>query len=126
MAQRYSIPTLPKLNSATSVSTLDPESSPKNDCSSDWVQRLPNYLDPSKVVSVEIRGDYFGSWDTPREQWVAGFMLMAIESNCNEKQVKNFLPSQLSISAIKQECNAIAQALGATLIDTTGQFNAED
>ncbi|GAB7225914.1 hypothetical protein VoSk93_51350 [Vibrio owensii] len=50
---------------------------------------------------------------------------MAIESNGNEKHVKNFLPSQLSISAIKQECGAIAKALSATLIDTTINFNVE-
>lgn len=50
---------------------------------------------------------------------------MAIESNGDEKHVKNFLPSQLSISAIKQECGEIAKALTATLIDTTINFNVK-
>ncbi|NMU86508.1 hypothetical protein HKB16_27025, partial [Vibrio parahaemolyticus] len=45
------------------------ESSPKNDISCHLLQQLPAYLDPSKVVSVVVRGEHFGSWDTPREQW---------------------------------------------------------
>ncbi|WP_285328309.1 hypothetical protein, partial [Vibrio parahaemolyticus] len=112
-------------NSATNVSTLDLESPPKNDVSGYLLQQLPAYLDPSKVVSVVVRGEHFGSWDTPRDQWEAGFQVMAIESNGNEKHVTNFLPSQLSISAIKQECGEIAKALTATLIDTTINFNVK-
>ncbi|ELY5142024.1 TPA: hypothetical protein I7264_03120 [Vibrio parahaemolyticus] len=125
MAQRHLTPTLPKSNSATNVSTLDLESPPKNDVSGYLLQQLPAYLDPSKVVSVVVRGEHFGSWDTPRDQWEAGFQVMAIESNGNEKHVTNFLPSQLSISAIKQECGEIAKALTATLIDTTINFNVK-
>ncbi|HFI9382354.1 TPA: hypothetical protein ACVU30_004306 [Vibrio parahaemolyticus] len=125
MAQRHSTPTLSKLNSATNVSPLEHESTPKNDISCHLLQQLPAYLDPSKVVSVVVRGEHFGSWETPREQWEAGFQVMAIESNGDEKHVKNFLPSQLSISAIKQECGEIAKALTATLIDTTINFNVK-
>jgi len=82
--------------------------------------------DPSEIVKVELRVEHFGSWETPREQWKVGFQLMAIESNGNEKHVKSFLPSQFSVSvikAIKKECNEIAKALSATLIDTTINFN---
>ncbi|MDK9783728.1 hypothetical protein KIT90_20325 [Vibrio sp. B172a] len=125
MAQQNSTLTLPKCQTATNVSPLESESSPKNDASWCLLELLPNYLDPSKVVTVVLRGEHFGSWDTPREQWEAGFLLVAIESDGNEKHVKNFLPSQLSVSAIKQECGDIAKALSATLIDTTINFNFE-
>ncbi|AAO07608.1 TPA: hypothetical protein RQK39_000733 [Vibrio vulnificus] len=125
MAQRHSTPTLSKSKVSDQRFAAGHESSPKNDISCHFLQQLPAYLDPSKVVSVVVRGEHFGSWDTPREQWEAGFQVMAIESNGNEKHVKNFLSSQLSISAIKQECGAIAKALSATLIDTTINFNVE-
>ncbi|HAV1497625.1 hypothetical protein [Vibrio parahaemolyticus] len=125
MAQRHSTPTLSKSKVSDQRFAAGHESSPKNDISCHLLQQLPAYLDPSKVVSVVVRGEHFGSWDTPREQWEAGFQLMAIESDGHEKHVKNFLPSQLSISAIKQECGAIAKALSATLIDTTINFNVE-
>ena len=117
--------TLPKCQTATNVSPLEHESSPKNDSSWSVLRLLPSSLDPSKVVSVVLRGEHFGSWDTPCEQWEAGFQLMAVEANGREKHVKNFLPSQLSVSAIKKECGEIAKALSATLIDTTINFNLE-
>ena len=117
--------TLPKCQTATNVSPLESESSPKNDSSWSVLRLLPSSLDPSKVVSVVLRGDYFGSWETPIEQREAGFTLMAVDANGNEKHVKGFQPSQLSVSAIKQECGEIAKALSATLIDTTINFNLE-
>ena len=117
--------TLPKCQTATNVSPLEHESSPKNDSSWSVLRLLPSSLDPSKVVSVVLRGDYFGSWETPIEQREAGFILMAVDANGNEKHVKGFQPSQLSVSAIKQECGEIAKALSATLIDTTINFNLE-
>ena len=117
--------TLSKCQTATSVSTLDPSSPPTNDISWCLLERLSSHLDPSNVVSVVLRGEHFGSWDTPCEQWETGFQLMAVEVNGKEKHVKNFLPSQLSVSAIKKECGEIAKALSATLIDTTINFNLE-
>ena len=117
--------TLPKCQTATNVSPLEHESSPKNDNSWCLLERLPKHLDSSKVVSVVLRGEHFGSWDTPREQWETGFQLMAVETNGREIHVKNFLPSQTAISVIKQECGEIAKALSATLIDTTINFNLE-
>ena len=117
--------TLPKCQTATNVSPLEHESSPKNDSSWSVLRLLPSSLDPSKVVSVVLRGDHFGSWETPIEQREAGFILMAVDANGNEKHVKGFQPSQLSVSAIKQECGEIAKALSATLIDTTINFNLE-
>ncbi|CAH1538997.1 conserved hypothetical protein [Vibrio jasicida] len=125
MTRQNSTLTLSKSHSATNVSTLEHESSPKNDSSWCLLERLSNHLDPSKVVSVVLRGEHFGSWETPIEQREAGFMLMAIDVSGNEKHVKNFQPSQLSVSAIKQECGEIAKALSATLIDTTINFNLE-
>jgi hypothetical protein len=125
MAQRHSTPTLSKSKVSDQRFAAGHESSPKNDIYCHLLQQLPTYLDPSKVVSVVVRGEHFGSWDTPREQWEAGFQVMAIESNGDEKHVTNFLPSQLSISAIKQECGEIAKALTATLIDTTINFNVK-
>ncbi|MDC5842189.1 hypothetical protein OPW33_22950 [Vibrio europaeus] len=125
MAQRHSTPTLSKSKVSDQRFAAGHESSPKNDISCHLLQQLPTYLDPSKVVSVVVRGEHFGSWDTPREQWEAGFQVMAIESNGDEKHVTNFLPSQLSISAIKQECGEIAKALTAILIDTTINFNVK-
>ncbi|WP_394246008.1 hypothetical protein [Vibrio profundi] len=125
MAQRHSTPTLSKSKVSDQRFAAGHESSPKNDISCHLLQQLPAYLDPSKVVSVVVRGEHFGSWDTPREQWEEGFQVMAVESNGDEKHVMNFLPSQLSISAIKQECGAIAKALTATLIDTNINFNVE-
>ncbi|EKO5174293.1 TPA: hypothetical protein ACN33Q_002539 [Vibrio parahaemolyticus] len=125
MAQRHSTPSLSKSKVSDQRSAAGHESSPKTDISCHLLELLPAYLDPSNVVSVVIRREHFGSWDTPRDQWEAGFKVKAIESNGNEKHIKNFLPSQLSISVIKQECAAIAKALSATLIDTTINFNVE-
>ncbi|EGQ8101920.1 hypothetical protein MW344_003752 [Vibrio parahaemolyticus] len=123
MTRQNSTLTLSKSQSATNVSPLEHESSPKNDISWCLLKLLPKHLDPSKVVSVVLRAERFGSWDTPREQWEAGFILMAVESSGREKYVKSFLLSQVSVSAIKQECGEIAKALSATLIDTTINFN---
>lgn len=125
MTRQNSTLTLSKSQSATNVSPLESESSPKNDNSWYLLKRLSNHLDPSKVVCVVLRAERFGSWDTPREQWEAGFMLMAVESSGREKHVKGFLLSQVSVSAIKQECGEIARALSATLIDTTINFNLD-
>ena len=125
MTRQNSTLTLSKSQSATSVSTLDPSSPPTNDISWSLLERLSNHLEPSKVVSVVLRGEHFGSWETPIEQREAGFMLMIIDVSGNEKHVKNFLPSQRSVSAIKQECGEIAKALSATLIDTTINFNLD-
>jgi len=125
MTRQNSTLTLSTSQSATNVSTLEHESSPKNDSSCRLLERLPNYLDPSKVVSVVLRGEHLGSWDISREQGEVGFLLLAVESNGNEKLVKNFLLSQISVSAIKQECGDIAKALNVTLIDTTINFNLE-
>ncbi|WP_390241729.1 hypothetical protein [Vibrio sp. R78045] len=117
--------TLSKSNVSDQRFAAGHESSPKNDSSCRLLQQLPSYLDSSKVVNVVLRGEYFGTWETPLNQRKAGFQLMAADSKGNEKHVKNFLLSQLSISAIKQECGAIAKALSATLIDTTINFNVE-
>ncbi|NMU46957.1 hypothetical protein HKB10_01045, partial [Vibrio parahaemolyticus] len=73
MAQRHSTPTLSKSKVSDQRFAAGHESSPKNDISCHLLQQLPAYLDPSKVVSVVVRGEHFGSWDTPREQWEAGF-----------------------------------------------------
>ncbi|MGD8232077.1 hypothetical protein [Vibrio sp. TRT 1302] len=125
MAQRHSTPTLSKSKVSDQRFAAGHESSPKNDISRYLLRQLPVSLKPENVVTVVIRGERFGSWDTPRELWEAGYQVVAVDSNGNEKFVKNFLLSQLSISAIKQECGAIAKALTATLIDTTINFNVE-
>ncbi|HHY0497191.1 hypothetical protein JL857_20880 [Vibrio parahaemolyticus] len=125
MTRQNSTLTLSKSQSATNVSPLESESPPKNDSSWSVLRLLPSSLEPAKVVSVVLRGERFGSWETPIEQREVGFMLMAIDVSGNEKHVKNFLLSQLSVSAIKQECGEIAKALSATLIDTTINFNLE-
>lgn len=96
-----------------------------NDISCHLLGQLPTYLDPSKVVSVVLRGEYFGTWETPLNQRKAGFQLMAADSRGNEKHIKNFYFSKETLSAVKQECGAIAKALSATLIDTTINFNVE-
>ncbi|MEZ9033678.1 hypothetical protein, partial [Vibrio sp. 10N.247.311.00] len=125
MAQQNSTPTLSRLNSAPNVSSLALESSPKNDISWRLLQKLPSYIEPSKVLNLVLRVEYFGSWETPRDQWKTGFSLMATTSNGSEKHIKNYLLSQHAISAIKQECDAIAKALKTTFIDTTLNFSTE-
>jgi len=125
MTQQNSSLTLSKSQSATSVSSLERSSSPKSDISSHLLQTLPSYLDPSKVVNVVLRGEYFGTWETPLNQRKAGFQLMAADSKGNEKHIKNFYFSKETLSAVKQECADIATALSATFIDTTINFNVE-
>ncbi|KOO13340.1 hypothetical protein AKJ18_19070 [Vibrio xuii] len=124
MAQRHSTPTLSKSKVSDQRFAAGHESSPKNDISCDVLRPLPNYLDPSKVVRVVVSSANLGAWDTP-EQWEKGFTLMAEDSNGDEKFITNFSLSQFSISEIKQECDEIAKALTATLIDTTINFNVE-
>ncbi|MEZ9616600.1 hypothetical protein AB4425_17110 [Vibrio sp. 10N.261.51.A1] len=125
MAQRQSNPTLPKLPISDQRFAAGDESSPKNDISWRLLQKLPSYIEPSKVLNLVLRVEYFGSWETPRDQWKTGFSLMATTSSGSEKYVKNYLLSQHAISAIKQECDAIAKALKTTFIDTTINFNLE-
>ncbi|HHC6517403.1 TPA: hypothetical protein ACN35K_004626 [Vibrio parahaemolyticus] len=125
MTRQNSTPTLSNSTFSDQRFAAGHESSPKNDSSWSVLRLLPSSLEPAKVVSVVLRGERFGSWETPIEQREAGFMLMAIDVSGNEKHVKNFLPSQRSVSAIKQECGEIAKALNATLIDTTINFNLE-
>ncbi len=121
MAQRHSTPTLSKSKFSDQRFAAGHESSPKNDAS--WrLLELPMHLDPSKVVSVVLRREHFGSWETPREQWVAGFQLMAVVATGTERHIKNFMPSQRSIEEIKHECNEVAKALKVTLIDATTNF----
>ncbi|MCV3265238.1 hypothetical protein PQE20_27140 (plasmid) [Vibrio harveyi] len=122
MAQQNSTLTLPKCRTATNVSPLEHESPPKSDVS--WrLLELPMHLDPSKVVRVVLRREYFGSWETPREQWVEGFQLMAVVATGAERHIKSFMPSQCSVAEIKHECDEIAKALKVTLIDATINFN---
>ncbi|NOH36527.1 hypothetical protein [Vibrio chagasii] len=125
MTRPNSTPTLSNIEFSDQRFAAGHESSPKNDISWSLLRLLPSSLEPSKVVSVVLRGGRFGSWETPIEQREVGFVLMAVDANGNEKHVKNFLSSQLSVSAIKQECGEIAKALSATLIDTTINFNLE-
>ncbi|EJV8818764.1 hypothetical protein [Vibrio parahaemolyticus] len=122
MAQQNSTLTLSKCQTATNVSPLERESSPKNDSS--WrLLELPMHLDPSKVVSVVLRREHFGTWETPREQRVEGFQLMAVVATGTERHIKSFMPSQRSVAEIKHECDEIAKALMVTLIDTTINAN---
>ncbi|MCV3265229.1 hypothetical protein OGZ01_32430 [Vibrio harveyi] len=67
----------------------------------------------------------FGSWETPREQWVEGFQLIAVVATDTERHIKSFMPSQRSVAEIKHECDEIAKALKVTLIDTTINFNVK-
>ncbi|HHP0488713.1 TPA: hypothetical protein ACRZ4F_005484 [Vibrio harveyi] len=121
MAQQNSTLTLPKCQTATNVSPLEHESPPKNDVS--WrLLELPMHLDASKVVSVVLRREHFGSWETPREQWVEGFQLMAVMAAGTERHIKNFMPSQRSVAEIKHECDEIAKALKVTLVDKSLGF----
>lgn len=122
MAQQNSTLTLPKMPNSDQRFAVGHESSPKNDVS--WrLLELPMHLDPSKVVSVVLRREHFGSWETPREQWVEGFQLMAVVATGTERHIKSFMPSQRSVAEIKHECDEIAKALKVTLIDTTINAN---
>ncbi len=125
MAQQNPTPTLSKWTTSDQRFAAGLESSPKNDVSCHLLQQLPSYLDPSKVVSVVLRGEYFGTWETPLNQRKAGFQLMAVDAKGNEKHVKNFYFSKETLPAVKQECADIATALSAALIDTTINFNTE-
>ena len=122
MAQKNSTLTLSKCQTATNVSPLERESSPKNDISKSVLERLPPHLASSNVVKVVLRREHFGSWETPREQWVQGFQLIAVVISGRthtERYIKNFMPSQCSVAEIKHECEEIAKALKVTLIDAT-------
>ncbi|EIT7126699.1 hypothetical protein V8073_004220 [Vibrio parahaemolyticus] len=122
MAQQNSTLTLPKMSNSDQRFAVGHESSPKNDVS--WrLLELPMHLDPSEVVSVVLRREHFGSWETPREQWVEGFQLMAVVATGTERHIKSFMPSQRSVAEIKHECDEIAKALMVTLIDTTINAN---
>ena len=122
MAQQNSTLTLPKMPNSDQRLAVGHESPPKNDVS--WsVLELPMHLDPSKVVSVVLRREHFGSWEKPREQWVEGFQLMAVVATGAERHIKSFMPSQCSVAEIKHECDEIAKALKVTLIDATINFN---
>lgn len=110
MVQQNSTLTLSKCQTATNVSPLERESSPKNDVS--WrLLELTMHLDPSKVVSVVLSREHFGSWETPRQHWVEGFQLMAVVATGTERHIKSFMPSQRSVAEIKYECDEIAKAL---------------
>ena len=106
MAQQNSTLTLPKMPNSNQRLAVGYESSPKNDVSWSVLEQLPTHLEPSKVISVVLRREHFGSWEIPREQWVEGFQLMAVVATGTERHIKSFMPSQRSVTEIEHECDS--------------------